>query len=433
MLRVFQAGDVEVHRARAAFAAGGTRYRAGSHVILMAQPASAFARTLTQVQHYPDVRAYPGGPPQRPYDATAYTIPLLMGAAATPVAAPFDADLELMPAPLTLPAGGGRVPAASAMAYTVAHDSAGIKALIRLLRDGAQVGWAGTSFRAANRAFDAGTLVVAGNAGARERLADLADHLPLTITALDRGVPGVRPLRLPRVGLYRSPLAAIDEGWTRWIFEQWGLPYLTLGNGDVQDAGRLGERFDVVVLPDQSPGAILHGISPGQAPLEYVGGIGETGLASLRGFVEAGGTLVTLDSASMLPIERFGLPVVNVVASAAREVVGPGSILRTRVDASHPVGFGSPIESMAWFEHSPAFRVSGNARAIVRYPDAGSPLLSGWLLGGEELRGAAAVVEVPLGRGRVVLFGFRPQYRAQTWATFGLFFNALFYSTTGPS
>src|SRR5439155_20438329 len=160
----------------------------------------------------------------------------------------------------------------------------------------------------------------------------------------------------------------------------------------------------------------------------------------------AGGTLVSLDSASSMPIQEFKLPVKNVLegmsgtgeSEGGGENLGPksaafyapGSIVRTRVDVTSPIADGSEQESSAWLEQSPAFEVSGNARTIISYPDTGSPLLSGWLLGAEKLNGKSAVVEAPLGKGRVILFGFRPQYRAQTWATFKLLFNSLFYSTS---
>ena len=183
---------------------------------------------------------------------------------------------------------------------------------------------------------------------------------------------------------------------------------------------------------------MLDGYSAGSVPPEYVGGLGEAGVDALRKFVEEGGTLVALASASLFAIDRFHLPVENVLSRFAghgddlggsADFYAPGSIVRTLVNTAHPVGFGSPAESIAWFEQSPAFKTSGDARPIVTFPPSGSPLLSGWLLGGERLSGMAGVVEVPLGKGRIVLFGFQPQFRAQTWATFGLFFNALYYST----
>jgi len=431
MLRVLQIGDVEVHRARSSFLAGGVRYPAGTHAILMAQPAGAFARTLTLAQPYPELHEYPGGPPRRPYDATAHTLPLLMGVRVALVADPFEADLE--PVPLPIVPGRGRAPERAAPAYAFAHDSAGIRATIRLARAGMRLAWARRAVRVEAGTLPAGTIVVPDQAGARELLADVANDLPVTVHALPDAGSDHLAVGLPRIGLYKSHLAAVDEGWTRWIFDEWGMPFTTVENAALRNGTPLASRFDAIVLPEQSPAAIVNGIAAGQAPPEYVGGIGEQGVAALRAFVADGGTLVALGVASKLPVERFGLPGVPLVASAgADDPYGPGSILRTRVDVDHPIAYGSPREGVAWFENSPAFRVSGAARAVVRYPVEGSPLLSGLLIGGDSLKGAAAVVDVPLGRGRVVLFGVRPQYRAQTWATFGLFFNALFYSTTTP-
>jgi hypothetical protein len=427
MLRALQLGDVEVHRARAPFKAGRSRYPAGSYVILMAQPASAFAKTLTEVQRYPDLRPDANGPPQQPYDVTAYTMPLLMGVTATHVEEPFNADLELLPSPMPVD-GGQLLPGSETDAYVFAHDSAGMRALIQLLRDRIRVGWARQPFVVNGKTLPPGTMVVpGGQPGVREKLAAVVRALPLKISAARAGLPPIWSLGLPRVGLYKSYSAAIDEGWTRWIFDQWSVPYSTLENRDIRnDHGTLASRFDAIVLPDQYAAEIVDGLGAGQVPAQYVGGIGDEGVAALRTFVEHGGTLIALDSASSLPIQRFGLQVLNV---SHTDIYGPGSILRTRVNVDHPIGFGSETQSIAWFEHSLAFRAQGNARAIVSYARGPSLLLSGWLTGGEHLNGSDAVVEVPLGRGRVILFGFRPQYRAQTWATFRLFFNALFYAT----
>jgi hypothetical protein len=246
--------------------------------------------------------------------------------------------------------------------------------------------------------------------------------------------------------MYKSYVASMDEGWTRWIFEQWGIDYTSLENKDVK-AGNLRARFDAIVLPQQGARSITNGFAAGSMPAEYVGGLGELGSAALRAFVDAGGTLVALDSASMWPIQQFKLPVKNVLEGLSggggdgeggrggglgpdsAAFYAPGSIVGTKVDVTSPIAYGSDAESIAWFEQSPAFDVSGNARTVVSYPASGSPLLSGWLLGGEKLSGRSAVVEVPVGKGRVILFGFRPQYRAQTWATFKLLFNSLYYAT----
>jgi hypothetical protein len=233
------------------------------------------------------------------------------------------------------------------------------------------------------------------------------------------------------VGLYRSWVPAIDEGWTRFVFEkEMGVPYRSLRDRDVR-AGGLRRSFDAIVLPDQPPAATLGGHLKGSMPEEYVGGLGEEGVAALRAFVEAGGTLVALDTASLFAVEQLRLPVKNALAGVpASDFYCPGSILATRADPARPLAHGLPATTPVWFEGSPAFEVE-KAEAVLRYEDD-HPLLSGWLVGGDRLKGKAALAEVPLGKGRVVLFGFRPQYRAQSRVTYAALLNALYLSAAEP-
>ncbi len=245
---------------------------------------------------------------------------------------------------------------------------------------------------------------------------------PLGERASQRGV---------RVGLYKSHVPSMDEGWTRWIFEQHKLNYRSLQDDEVR-AGNLRAKYDSIVIPDQSPRSILEGYRKGSMPEELTGGLGKEGVKALREFVEQGGTLITFNEASNFAIEQLNLPVRDVTADLKRtEFYCPGSILRTVLDTAHPLAKGMSRESVAWVEDSPVFEVKSDPLALVRvkiiarYPDSATPLLSGWLLGGEKLRGKAALVEAGLGEGRVYLFGFRPQYRAQTLATYPLIFNAV--------
>jgi hypothetical protein len=435
MLRALQLGDVEIHRAKTAFTADGRSFPAGSHVMLMAQPASSYAKTLTEVQRYPDLREYPGGPPQRPYDVTAYTMPLLMGVETVAVQQPFQADLEPVTAALALPRGS--VHGQARRAYVFEHDNAGIMALNRLAGAGLRAIWVSASISLPGRQFPAGSIVVPveGQKGVHEAVAAAAQSFPIEVYPVDGAVPNGLRVSPPRVGLYRSHYPAMDEGWTRWIFEQWAMPFTSLQDREVR-AGNLAAKYDAILIPSQDTRGIVEGFSPGTLPEEYVGGIGKEGIAALRSFAEEGGTLVALDAATAFPVDVFRLPVRDAVRGFSITVdnepasfYAPGSILRTRVDVSHPIAWGCEEQGIAWFEQSPAFVVSGNARAVVTYPVKGDVLLSGWLLGGNRLNGKAAVVEVPLGKGRIVLFGFRPQYRAQTWSTFKLLFNTLYYAT----
>jgi hypothetical protein len=242
----------------------------------------------------------------------------------------------------------------------------------------------------------------------------------------------------PRRAVYRSHLPTMDEGWTRWVLDNDAqtsfrcLWYRTLEDAEAR-AGKLNEKFDAIVIPDQEAHEILDGNPPGKMPPEYTGGLGNEGVRALREFVEQGGTLVLLNRASEFGIEQFKLPVRNIVHDVPeRDFFVPGSILRIEVDTSNPIARGMPKETIAWVEDSPVFELTkgsamsaANARVVAHYPPNGNPLLSGWLLGGDRMRGKAALVEVKMGEGRIILFGFRPQYRAQSMATYPLFLNSI--------
>jgi hypothetical protein len=424
LVEVLRLGEVDVHRASSPFEAAGRAYAAGSLVVRLQQPASAFAKTLLERQRYPDLREHEGGPPRRPYDVTAHTLPLLLGVEVSTVDSPFDASLDLV--------GDGRVTAGAVEGrgprLALGHASGELAALPRLLEQGVPVRWALQSFSDAGRSFPAGTLLVP--ASARRFVATLASELGLRVQAV-RAEPRALRLRRPRVGLYRSWVPSMDEGWTRFVFEkEMGVAYRDLRDREVR-AGDLRRRFDAVVLPDQPPSALLNGHAMGSMPEEYVGGLGREGVAALREFVEKGGTLVALDSATLFAIDELRLPVKNVLAGVApADFYCPGSILGARADLAHPLAHGLPETTPVWFEGSPAFEVEGGA-SILLYGE-GDPLLSGWLLGGERLKGKAALVEAPLGKGRVVLFGFRPQYRAQSRVTYAALLNALYLSAAEP-
>ncbi len=266
-------------------------------------------------------------------------------------------------------------------------------------------------------------------------------HAAFTYKNFGGGVGGCEGWggRPERIAIYRSHVPSMDEGWTRWVIDQqWtaktldkGRPvYTSLFDAEAR-AGDLREKYDAIIIPDQPARIILNGYKPGTMPPELTGGLGAEGVRSLREFVEQGGTLICLNRAADLPIEQFKLPVRDITKGLKQtEFYAPGSILRTELDTSHPIAGGMPEQSIAWVENSPVFEISdakeaARVRIIARYPTRADPLLSGWLLGGQRIRGKAALVEVTMGRGHVYLFGFRPQYRGQSLATYPLFFNAI--------
>jgi hypothetical protein len=260
-------------------------------------------------------------------------------------------------------------------------------------------------------------------------------------------------------GIFRSEMGAMDEGWTRWTLENNKYLFKNVNlfgqfckaiqkeirnKTILNDSGLAGIR--TIIFPDQSPNQILNGYAKGSMPDEYTGGVGKEGVENLKKFVEAGGTLVFLNRSTEFAIEQFNLPIRNVVKGLDRKAFYiPGSILSTELDTAHPIAKGMPKESIAWFENSPAFEILSttpsaeaaatppnqrgefkNFRIIARYPsDPKQILLSGWALGAEKIAGKAALVEFTVGKGKIILFGFRPQYRGQSLATFPLLFNAI--------
>lgn len=226
----------------------------------------------------------------------------------------------------------------------------------------------------------------------------------------------------------------MDEGWTRWVLEQYEFNLTPIHNDDIRK-GDLRQRFDAIILADQDPRQIVNGFDAPQIRPEYRGGIGDAGVDNLKAFVAQGGTLVTMGNACDLAIDRMPIPVRDLKRGLTRDQhFAPGTILRLEVDTQHPLGYGVAPETYGFYINSPFFQLvegfnSQHTAVIARYPNT-NVVASGWLKGEELMAGRAAVVSIDLNPGRVILFGLRPQHRAQTHATFPLLFNALYLSAS---
>jgi hypothetical protein len=434
MINVLRLGGVQIERADAPFSAGGHEFGSGSFVIRGAQPFEAYAKDLLTPQVYPDIRQYPGGPPKRPYDITGWTLSYQMGVTVDRLDQAVDiktSRVDVAPVPRGGVGSGGHAFALDARA----NDS--FTAVNRLLAAGETVLRAPAPIDAGDFEWPAGAFIVVPREGTPSRLADAARTLGLEFGAIDRVPPGAVRLQKPRIGVYHGWGGNMDEGWTRWVLEQFAFAYTSVRDADIR-AGNLGSRYDVIVLPDATYERMLNGIAAGQLPANMTGGMTPAGVANLRAFVEAGGTLVAMNRATELPIAAFGLPIRNVLAGVAESsFYGPGTIVRVRFDPGEPIAYGMPAEGAAFFMNSAAFALGREggangpdepASTAARIAGDYAPrdvLMSGWMLGADRLAGRPAVVDVPLGRGRVVLLGFATQHRGQSHGTFRLLFNAL--------
>ncbi|HSH46157.1 MAG TPA: hypothetical protein VK966_09890, partial [Longimicrobiales bacterium] len=422
MVNVLRRGGVEVHRATRSFRAGDVTYPAGSYVALASQPFRPHLMDLLEPQEYPDMRLYPDGPPDPPYDISGWTLPVQMGVRTDRIDEPFQVDGLEPVDKATVWAGDVRDNARWGWALSPASNAAALAAN-RLLAHGAAVGIAA----AATDAVEAGAYLVPAGSGVEAAVRELAADLGVTFAGL-RSEPAVEalPMNAPRVGLYKSWRANMDEGWTRWVLEQYEFPVDTLHDADIRE--RDLSVYDAIIVPDQGASAILHGYASGTRPEEITGGMGLDGVVQLRDYARQGGRIIAFDGATELFIQQFGLPVRNVVSELPPEdFFIPGTLIRLAVDTTHALAAGMPGDAAASFVRSTAFSVPDDAEAdvVARYADE-DLVLSGWALGEDRyLAGRAAVVRVPQGAGDVVLFGFRPQFRAQPRNTFKLLFNAI--------
>ncbi|HEX7317841.1 MAG TPA: M14 family metallopeptidase [Pyrinomonadaceae bacterium] len=345
----------------------------GSYLVFLRQPYRANVQALFERQLYPDRLA--GGAPERPYDVAGWTLPMQMGVEAYPVQS------------IREPEGRRRL--------TLVRDELEVRRDLGLMANAGKMEW---------------------------------EDRARGIAVVKEVSPILNPVRRPvRLALYKGWTGSMDEGWTRWLFDTFNVPYASLGDEQVR-AGNLISKFDVIVLPSMRLREIVEGRAKETAPAEFTGGIGEGGIANLRRFVEEGGTLVCWDDSTELPLKHFNLPARNVLEGVRpADFYCPGSVLRIEIETSHPLARGYRAEADAYFVNSAAFEVTdpSKARVVARYAGKDEVLRSGWLLGADKLAGRAALVEATLGRGRVILFGFRPQHRGQTWGTFPLIFNAI--------
>jgi hypothetical protein len=440
LVEILRENGLEAKVAKNPIDAGGRRFAEGSVVFLAAQPYRPFLVEMMERQRYPEVRQGPDTKEIfRPYDVTAWTLPLLMGVDWERIDQRFDLFADDRGAlPWKSPrfpdhAEGLLLPAESNQSYTIVN---------RLLASGVRVErlTSAVNVEDAAQPLQPGAFLVPGDAASKVR--SWASERSVEVHAFRPATDAPRArLRAPRLALYKPWTASIDEGWTRLVLDRHEFKYASLDNAAMKQKG-LGARYDVLVLPDVDRSSIVDGRpkpEEGQPtyfeplPPPYAGGIGKDGVENLKAFVEQGGTLVCLGASCALAIEEMNLPVRDLVAKAKNtEFSVPGTLVNLVVDPRAAIGYGMPEHCAAYVTGGPVFATSvpgaGVGREVVaRYPGyADQVVASGWADGTDKMAGRSAIVDLRLGKGRVVLFGPRIQYRGQTVGTFKLLFNAIY-------
>src|SRR5580658_182683 len=418
---------LDVYASQTGFTANGVGYPAGSWVIPMDQPFSALAKELFERQRYPD--ALENGTSKSvdlPYDVTGWTLPLQMGVDVDAVSDPLTADqrakldkIETAKLPAASIEGTGTV-------FALSHRAnASFQLVNEALKQGAAVSLAQEPVKTANGSETGAFLIGGLSRSAVEGLTGKYSVSAVAVTAPAHTLA----IKKARVGLYRPWSPSIDEGWTRWILENYGFEPKSIYNADIRSAN-LRSRYDVIILPDLSTNQLMDGFKPGVVPGQYSGGIGQDGLNNIREFVREGGTLVALNRTSSNLIPLLSLPVQNVIEGAhSDKFFCSGALLRVETDhADLPANFGLSDSPVVMFQGGPAFQTlpGFHGAVLARYPKETNPMESGLLLHPEAIEGKIAALELAYGKGRILLYGFKPQFRGQSHATYKYLFNELY-------
>jgi len=434
------AQGIEIRRAKADFVVEGFAYPGGSYVIFLDQPKMGVIKTLLGRTIYPDDpwTREADGSPSRPQDMATDTLAEFMGVYADPLSCCPEVELEKV---TEHKAPAGKVVGKSKLGYVFdcrLNDS--FKAANTLIGKGLKITRVEDCVEAGGKVFAPGSFVAP--ASSEKALNEIARETGVDFYGLGKRAEGAKEVKPPRVAMYQRYWGGnIDEGWTRWLLEQFRFPYTTVMDKEIKE-GNLKEKFDVLLLPnDDTP--LITGEKleeyftkqrfPGYMPTfppEYRSGVGAEGVEAIKKFVESGGTLVAMNAACDFAIEKLGLNVRNALKDLKpKEFFCPGSTLKLRVEMRHPMAYGMPENALSVFWNSPAFDVlpsefNENYEIVAQYPER-EIMQSGWLVGEEKIANKAAVVVAKHGKGKVVLMGIWSQHRGQTHGTFKLLFNNL--------
>ena len=440
LVNVLLRGGIEVEKATKDFTVNGKEYEEGSYVIYTAQAFRPYLLDLMEKQDYPTRFQYPGGPPDTPYDLAGWTLPLQMGIDVDKIAESFNAPTEKVTG--LVKHYEGEVNRNGSFGYALSVNSnASVLATNKILKAGGTAYKSMAEFKAGKVTLPAGSYIVSGD---KEMVESLANEYGLEFTGLSaKPEVQLKKIHLPKVGLYKSWVANMDEGWTRFVMDEYEFDMDTLHDADIKTKDL--SQYDAIIIPSQRPGSILHGHSTMDMPEKFTGGMGLKGSVALSDYVENGGTLIAFDEASDFVIEQFGLPLRDAVAGAdSNDFFIPGSLIKAGVDTSHPLAFGMKDTVAVSFNRSRAFAIDKQRKSgeggkedikdaptpeveVIATYAAKDLLMSGWAMGEDRyIAKKPAMVKAKYGKGSAILFAFRPQFRAQPRGTYKLIFNAIY-------
>lgn len=442
LLQTLHALAVEIHKAKKDFMCNAITYPAGSYVIFASQTARPFLVSLLRKNLYRDSpwTRQPDGSPLAPYDLSAQPIHEFMGVNLIEASEKFEGDFEKLPS-IRFPKGSLEGGAGYGYVLDGSLNDA-FRAVNRLLRKGVKIHRIEENIKCQGKVFKKGSFYILPREGIAQILLEEAEKLHVSFYTADSSLKIEKhEVKAPRIAMYQRYYGGnMDEGWTRWLLEQFEFDCKSVVDKDVKEG--LKDKYDVLILPSDATAMITGekleeyyekrfrgAMTPPKTPPEYRSGIGKDGVEKVKEFVENGGTLITLNEASNFALEELKLPINNVLKDVKpADFFCPGSTLRVNIDTGSPLAYGIAGDCTIVYRGGPIFAVKPGENnefydVVVNFPEE-KLLQSGWLIGEQYLYRKAALVDAKMGKGRVVLYGFSPQLRAQTHATFKFLFNA---------
>lgn len=420
LLDIFTLGGVEVDAFAEPVVVGERTINRG-FLIRNGQPNFSYACALLENSPYPEIRSGPGGAIRRPYDMTCHSLPLLMDFEVVKCdEAPTLQRPRRLPPAMSARRPRGLLPRRlDHVAVMTGDDESGLVDAIRLSHQGIPI-----------ERTPSGDFIVHAS---KDRPAELL-WSPETVPLTTEEPEDSRPILPRKIGVYWSWTASMDEGWTRFWFDMFQIPFIPIRPGDVRE-GNLRAKVDVLLMASVRKRSLEGGPTDRRLPDEYKGGLGISGLAALNEFVRGGGTLICMNDSSPLAIDLFDLPVERLTTGGGRSENGirvyiPGSVVNAHVDTRHPLGYGCNDLTPIFLRAARPFRLKPTASTDIKtaFPiryRVDDLVAGGFAEGAEVLRGKAAAAVCDVGHGKAVLFAFSPQFRCQTWSTFRLLLNAL--------
>ncbi len=422
------------------------KFAAGSYVIKRDQPYGRLAKILLEKQNFPDSNL-------RTYDDTGWTMGLMTQTKIVEIA-----DKLILEAPTRIQrqfkyiAGisGGK----STMAYVVPDYGSNNLIALRYRLKGLVFKATEQSFKIGDKEFPAGSLIIAAKQNGQETYDELrttvSDLSLLTHAISEMPTMPMHDVDLPRLAVYSTWGSTQEVGWVRHALDQFGVQYDLIYKERVKQ-GNLRNSYDVILMPNQggSGKRIVFDIESKGKPLAYTktdkfktmgtygeseditGGMGLQGVVEFEKFTNSGGVLITLGTASFFPPE-FGLTRTIDASRTSPQFYAPGPIVEAEIlQPSHPIFYGYDKKTIpVRYANGPLLNVPETDRAkqvLMRLPGGDKSVLSGLMRGANEITNRPAIVDVPVGSGRVLLFATNPCYRWQNHGEFGMLFNSILH------